>query len=211
MISIKAPSRQRKDTAGNPGESARMQPIEALAKWQSWDLGKEFPRWKEKLRDGTEVLVRPLGPDDAARERVLLEALSPQTRRYRFLGAMGHPTPELIHQLTHPLAPREIAFAAVADVGGSETILGIGRYATGTDSNECECAVVVRDDWQHRGVATLLMTHLIQVAKARGIKRMWSMDAVANERMAELADFLGFRRDPDPGDATQVIHSLWLG
>jgi GNAT superfamily N-acetyltransferase len=187
-----------------------MQPIEALAKWQSWDLGQEFPRWKEKLRDGTEVVVRPLGPADAARERILLEALSPQSRRYRFLGAMGEPTPELVHQLTHPLAPREIAFAAIADVHGFDTILGVGRYATSKDGSECECAVVVRDDWQHRGVATCLMTHLIQVAKARGVKRMWSMDAMANEGMADLARYLGFGRDPDPGDSTQVIHSLWL-
>jgi len=188
-----------------------MEPIEALAKWQSWDLGKEFPQWTEKLRDGTEVLVRPLGPGDAERERILLEALSPQSKRYRFLGAMGSPSPELVHRLTHPLAPREIAFAVTADVDGVETILGVGRYVTSADGNECECAVVVRDDWQHRGVATSLMTHLVQVAKARGIKRMWSMDAISNGRMAELAKYLGFRRDPDPGDATQVIHSLWLG
>jgi len=95
---------------------AAMQPIEALAKWQSWDLGKEFPRWNENLRDGTPVLVRPLAPEDAVRERILLEALSPQSRRFRFLCSMGHPSPELIGRLTHPLAPREIAFAVVADV-----------------------------------------------------------------------------------------------
>jgi len=211
LTSIKALGGGRPRLPGTAIEERAMQPIEALAKWQTWDLGREFPRWKEKLRDGTEVLVRPLGPDDAARERILLEALSPQSRRFRFLGAMGHATPELVYKLTHPLAPREIAFAVVADVHGRDTILGIGRYSTSNDGSECECAVVVRDDWQHRGIATLLMTHLIQVAKARGIKRMWSMDAVANERMAELARYLGFRRDPDPGDATQVIHSLWLG
>jgi hypothetical protein len=36
------------------------------------------------------------------------------------------------------------------------------------------------------------------------------MDAMANEGMADLARYLGFRRDPDPGDSTQVIYSLWL-
>jgi GNAT superfamily N-acetyltransferase len=188
-----------------------MQPIEALAKWQSWDLGGQFPRWREQLRDGTEVVVRPLGPQDAERERILLEALSPETRRFRFLGSLGHPTPELVDRLTHPIAPKEIAFAAATDDACMEMLLGVGRYATSIDGNECECAVVVRDDWQQRGVATLLMRHLIEVAKARGIKRMWSMDAAANQRMAELARFLGFDRNADPEDATQVIHSLWLG
>ena len=188
-----------------------MQPIEALAKWQSWDLGKEFPRWTEQLRDGTKVSIRPLGPADAAKEKILLQALSPQSRRFRFMGAMGEPTAELVRQLTHPLAPREIAFAAGMELGGQEVILGVARYATSNDGQECECAVVVRDDSQGRGVATVLMKHLIEVARAREIKRMWSMDAAANESMAELAKYLGFRRDPDPGDPTQVIHSLWLG
>lgn len=188
-----------------------MQPIEALAKWQSWDLGGKFPRWHEKLRDGTPVLLRPLVPEDAERERVLLESLSPESRRYRFLGGMGHPTRALVQQLVHPQAPGQLAFAAIAPVDGVDTFLGVGRYASSADGSECECAVVVRDDWQHRGVASLLMTQLIAVAKARGIKRMWSMDAASNRGMAELAEYFGFSRDPDPDDSTQVIHSLWLG
>jgi GNAT superfamily N-acetyltransferase len=187
-----------------------MQGIEPLPSWQAWNLGGDIPRWNECLRDGTRVLVRPLVPDDAQGEREFLESLSPESRRFRFLGQIGHPTEEMIFRLTHVDSPRDIAFAATARVDGRELIVGVSRYGASADGSECECAITVRDDWQHRGVGTLLLSHLLQVAKARGIKRMWSIDAATNTRMDELARFFGFERRPDPRDPTQVIHSLWL-
>ena len=187
-----------------------MHRVEPLPSWQAWNLGGDFPRWNERLRDGTEVLVRPLGAEDAAAERAFLESLSPESRRFRFLGQSGHPSEEMSHRLTHVDSPREGAFAAIARIDGRELRVGVSRYGCSADGSECECAVTVRDDWHHRGVGTLLLAHLLQVAKARGIKRMWSIDAASNARMDELARYFGFERRPDPNDTTQVIHSLWL-
>lgn len=187
-----------------------MQRIEPLPSWQAWNLGDAFPRWQDCLRDGTPVLVRPLTEDDAVAERDFLESLSPESRRFRFLGQIGHPTEEMIYRLTHVESPRDVAFAAIATVDGRELIVGVSRYGGSADGSECEAAVTVRDDWQHRGVGTLLLAHLLQVAKGRGIKRMWSIDSAANTRMDELARYFGFERRADPRDATQVIHSLWL-
>ena len=187
-----------------------MQKIDPLPTWQAWNLGGEFPRWHESLRDGTPVLVRPLSESDAQAEREFLESLSAESRRFRFLGQIGHPTEEMIHRLTHVECPRDIAFAAVVAADGGDRIVGVSRYGGSADGSECEIAVTVRDDWQHRGVGTMLLAHLLQVAKSRGIKRVWSIDSASNTRMDELARYFGFERRPDPRDATQVIHSLWL-
>lgn len=187
-----------------------MQPIEPLPSWQTWNLDGEFPRWRDCLRDGTPVLVRPLGEEDAEAEREFLESLSPESRRFRFLGQIGHPTEEMIRRMTHVESPRDFAFAALATVDGHEHLVGVSRYGGSADGSECEAAVAVRDDWQHRGVGTLLLAHLLQVAKGRGIKRMWSIDSASNTRMDELGRYFGFERRTDPQDATQVIHSLWL-
>jgi GNAT superfamily N-acetyltransferase len=187
-----------------------MQHIDALDDWQAWNLGGDFPRWNERLRDGTEVLVRPLDAGDADAERGFIESLSPESKRFRFLGQIGHPSDDMIHRLTHLESPREIAFAAIARSEGRELLIGVSRYGASADGGECECAVTVRDDWQRRGVGTLLLAHLLQVAKARGIKRVWSIDSAGNARMDELARYFGFERRPDPCDATQVVHSLWL-
>ena len=54
------------------------------------------------------------------------------------------------------------------------------------------------------------MKHLIEVARARGISRMYSADLAENTAMVELARYLGFDWSLDPDDATQVRHTLWL-
>ena len=54
------------------------------------------------------------------------------------------------------------------------------------------------------------MRHLIEVARSRGIHKMISIDAADNLQMRDLARFLGFRRQVDPHDPTEVVHILTL-
>ena len=173
-------------------------------------LGPDQPRWIEVLRDNTKVGIRPISKRDGAEERAFIEALSPEARRYHFLGQLGHPTSELITQFTSIDYNHEVAFAAVIPDGTNEKILGISRYNTSTDGSSCECAVTVLDAWHHKGLGTVLMKHLIEVARSRGILYMFSIDSAANVDMTELAKYLGFTARTDPGDPTQTMHSLWL-
>jgi GNAT superfamily N-acetyltransferase len=175
-----------------------------------WSLGPDRPRWSETLRDHTHVVIRPLTHRDEAREREFIESLSPESARFRFLGQVRHPSIELIRQLTHLDYDRDVAFAAVVKDDAEEKILGVARYSTSRDGTSCECAVTVRDDWHDRGLGTALMRHLIDVAKARGILFMVSVDSAENTAMADLAHFLGFVREIDPQDASQVVHRLLL-
>lgn len=177
---------------------------------QPWALGPHYPRWNETLRDGTPVLVRPITRDDADRERDFIESLSPQSLRYRFLGQVAHPGDAVLRTLTDLDYDRDVAFAAVLPDDADAKILGVSRYGTVSDGASCECAVTVRDDWQRRGLGTLLMRHLIEVAKVRGILFMYSIDAAGNAQMAELASYLGFTRSTDPDDGAQVVHRLLL-
>ena len=184
-----------------------MQPIEQV---MPWHLGPSYPRWTETLRDARQVVIRPVCPRDAAAERLFIESLSPQSRRYRFLGDVRHPSDELIDRLTALDYTRDVAFAAVVPDFFGEKIIGVSRYSTSADGTACECAVTVLDEWQHKGLGVVLMTHLIDVARARGIRRMWSLDLAENSGMSDLARFLGFQRRVDRDDAGQVVHELWL-
>jgi GNAT superfamily N-acetyltransferase len=167
-------------------------------------------QWKEKLRDGTTVLIRPIRGDDAVIERQFIERLSPQSRRFRFLGEVKTPSDALIKQLTHPDAVRDAAFVALIANGSEKTEIGVARFCARPDGSSCECAVAVSDEWQQRGLATLLMRHLIDVAREHGIECMYSVDIADNTDARELAAHLGFTRKPDPDDATQVLHVLDL-
>jgi len=167
-------------------------------------------QWKEKLRDGTTVLIRSIRGGDEAIERSFIERLSPEARHFRFLGEIKIPSPELLAQLTHPDPRKDAAFIALIAQGSEKVEIGVARFSMRPDGRACECAVAVSDEWQHRGLATLLMQHLIEVARLRGIECMYSIDASGNSGMRELAEHLGFKRKPDPDDATQVLHVLDL-
>jgi acetyltransferase len=167
-------------------------------------------QWHEELRDGTRVLIRPIQAADEALEQDFIERLSPQSRRYRFLGTIKTPSREFLRQLTHPEAVRGVAFVALVSAAAGEREIGVCRYSASPDGTSCECAVAVSDEWQGKGLATLLMRRLIDTARERGIERMYSIDASDNQGMRELGEHLGFRRAVDPDDPTLVIHTLNL-
>lgn len=168
------------------------------------------PRWTETLRDGSQVLIRPLARTDRDAERAFIEALSPESRRYRFLGSIGHPSEALLDELMRVDQVHRIAFVAVVPEGAKECLVGVGRYTTDRDARHAECAVTVADAWQDKGLGTALMRHLIDVAKAHGITRLHSTDSADNLRMRDLARFLGFHLRADPSDPGQVVYELAL-
>jgi GNAT superfamily N-acetyltransferase len=207
LTSLKAWRGPARMLGSTPHEVAAMNCIEPVLPWA---LGPEYPHWSETLRDGTRVSIRPISKADVDRERGFIEALSPQSRRYRFLGQIGEPSPQLLAQLTDIDYVHDAAFAAIASADAQGPFIGVGRFNATSDGMSCECAVAVLDEWQHRGLGTILMKHLMQVARARGISYMYSLDAADNGAMAELADHLGFDRRADRDDPSLVVHSLWL-
>ncbi|RYD17014.1 MAG: GNAT family N-acetyltransferase [Lysobacteraceae bacterium] len=167
-------------------------------------------RWTETLRDGTHVLIRPITRADAALERAFISRLSPQSRRLRFLGQIGEPGDALIRSLVDLDWRRDAAFIALVHHDGAKREVGVSRYSLSPDGRSCECAVTVDDEWHGRGLAVVLMRHLVELARSRGIGTMFSIDAGGNQRMRDLARYLGFACKPDPDEPGQVIHTLAL-
>jgi N-acetylglutamate synthase-like GNAT family acetyltransferase len=165
--------------------------------------------WHETLRDGTRVLIRPIGKDDAALERAFLERLSPESRECRFLGQMNF-SDDMIMRFTDIDYRRDMAFVALRHEAGEKREIGVSRFCMSDDGTSCECAVAVADEWQDRGLGDVLMRHLIEVARQRGIKRMFSIDSAADRQMRNLAASLGFERKVDHDYPSEVIHSLAL-
>lgn len=173
-------------------------------------LGPDYPHWDATLADGSTVLIRPIGPQDAAAERAFIESLSPESRRNRFLGQLGHPSDEFIHQLTDVDYINDVALVAIAPEGTGYKIVGVSRYAVDSSRKACECAVVVADAWQGKGLGMALMECLKTLAAERGLLSMRSIDLVENWEMRDLASALGFHSRPDPDDPHQVIHTISL-
>lgn len=170
----------------------------------------DVPESVVTLRDGSKVTIRVLRKQDAKLERDFIRNLSPESRWMRFLGQFSEPSDALIRKLTDLDYRRDMAFIALSREGGITREVGVSRYSLSPDGQSCECAVTVADAWQGKGLGTVLMRDLIDIARRRGIRSMFSIDANENERMRELARDLGFKRERDPDDATRVIHRLML-
>jgi acetyltransferase len=165
--------------------------------------------WKGRLRDGRLIHIRPVDSSDISLERDFLSRLTPEGLSYRFLGLVKDNSEEAARELTD-FDPREFALAAIADEDGGEVEVGVACYRTSDDGARCDCAVTVDPAWQKCGVGGILMQHLIGMARLRGIRRMYAVDAVRCAGAHALAGHLGFHSRPDPDDPASVTFELEL-
>jgi acetyltransferase len=145
------------------------------------------------------VTLRPLRPEDRDIESAFVRGLSPETRHNRLLGGAIAITPAYIESLVSVDYSRDMALAATAMLGG-ETLIGVARYALDRNNESAEFAVVVADSWQGRGIGRRLLSKLIEVARRRGVKRLYGEILGTNRPMLEFVRKLGFKleRHEDP-------------
>jgi acetyltransferase len=157
-------------------------------------------RWQ--LPDGTNMVMRPIRPEDASIEDEFVRNLSPESKYFRFMRALHELTPEMLVRFTQIDYHREMAFIATTEIGGKETEVAVGRYVTNPDGDSCEYALVVGDEWKRKGIGSRIMMGLMEVAKARGLRTMEGEILSDNANMLSLARKLGFTLrsiEDDPG------------
>jgi RimJ/RimL family protein N-acetyltransferase len=167
-------------------------------------LRSGHPRFPLTVRTsaGIPYRVRPIRPDDAARERDFINALSERSRYQRFMYNLSEAGDALVATLVNVDHHRTMALLAVTGDGDAERIIGVARYAA-DDDEQCEFAVVVADDWQCRGIGTTLARLLFDYAAHEGFKTIYGTVLADNQRMIDLAEWLGLTVEPgQPGEPT---------
>ena len=123
------------------------------------------------------------------------------------MQALRELTPEMLIRFTQIDYDREMAFIAVLERDGKELEVGVARYTTNPDRESCEFALVVDDEWQHKGIGSRLMTTLMATAKTRGFKTMEGEILADNREMLKLVEHLGFTKSlsiEDPHIVTAI-------
>ncbi len=148
---------------------------------------------EEVLGDDTRLRIRAIRPDDKAALVELFGRLSRKAIYYRFLGAKKRLTPSELVYLTELDFHRKAALVASIDGEGRERIVGVGRYTCppGGPDDRAEVALTVEDALQGRGIGTLLLKHLMQVAIAEGICSFDAYLFADNHRMVHLLERTG--------------------
>src|SRR4051794_35874688 len=119
------------------------------------------------LRDGGQVVIRPVQPEDRDRIAAGFDRLSPESRYRRFFSPVSRLSERQLDHLTQVDHHDHEALLAL-DADG-ERLVGVARFVR-TGPGRAEPAMVVGDDWQGRGIATVLLTRLVDRALDEGIE-----------------------------------------
>jgi acetyltransferase len=145
-----------------------------------------------RLRNGEEVTVRAIRPEDEPLIIDLHGRHSERTIRMRFFSLVKTLSRESLIRLCHLDYDREMALAAVQTKGGKSSILGVSRYYLHPETGAAEFALVVGDSHQRQGLGRHLLTRLIEIAKGRGVRRLQGPVLRENAPMLALTASLGF-------------------
>jgi len=163
---------------------------------------------KERLRDGTPLRIRAIGPDDKARLQDHFENLSERSVYHRFFGHKRSLNEADLHQLTELDFVNHVGLVAILDEDGPERFIGVGRYLRTGDS-PAEVAFAVLDKYQGRGIGTVLLHHLARIARHNGIKRFAAFVMGDNTQMLEVFANSGYRaHDSYEGGTVRVSLEL---
>jgi RimJ/RimL family protein N-acetyltransferase len=149
----------------------------------------------ERLPDGAPVVIRPIRPDDKGMLSDGLRRLSPQSAQRRFLTPKRTFSRSELRYLTEVDGRDHVALVAEYPCYPTRRLIAVARFVRHKDAPDAaEVAVTVADEWQGRGLGSVLGAHLSHLARNRGIRRftatMASENRSAHRLMAKLTEHL---------------------
>ncbi len=167
------------------------------------------------LTDGSTVEIRHARPQDVDAVREMHAAMSPDNMYLRFFSASRHMAEREARRVCREPGPDHEAL--LAWLGGR--LVGVAAYEDTGRPGVAEIAFAVPDDMHHRGIATLLLEHLVSLARRRELRAFTAETLAENAAMLQVFAEAGLpvqRRSADgvveltfplPGSAGQGLDS----
>jgi acyl-CoA synthetase (NDP forming)/GNAT superfamily N-acetyltransferase len=133
------------------------------------------------LSDGTTVEIRPATRDDFEAVKAMHEAMSPNSNHMRFFNFSRLACDTEARRICWDPTPGNVTLLALAD----GTVAGCASYA-GTAPGVAEVAFAVADNMHHRGIATLLLEHLVSWARSHQITTFTAQTLPENQAMLNV-------------------------
>jgi acyl-CoA synthetase (NDP forming)/GNAT superfamily N-acetyltransferase len=127
------------------------------------------------LADGRTVEIRPAAPGDFDAVKAMHEAMSPNNAYLRFFSLSRLAAEQEARRVTREPGPDHAALLAIFD----GKVVGLASFEVARTSagrpgggRTAEVAFAVADTMHHRGIATLLLEHLVSLARARQLEAL---------------------------------------
>ncbi|MCW2848863.1 MAG: CoA-binding domain protein [Marmoricola sp.] len=140
------------------------------------------------LRDGRTAHLRPILPEDAEGLVEFYSHVSKESKYFRFFAPMPTLSDRDVKRFTNVDYRDRVAFVITV----AEKIIGVGRYDV-IEKGEAEVAFLVQDAHQGRGIAQLLLEHLAQAGRERGVDRFVAEVLPDNRRMIQVFREQGYQ------------------
>lgn len=148
------------------------------------------PHWAADvlLLDGGTAHIRPIRPEDAPALEAFYARVSDRSKYYRFFAPRPRLSPRELALFTRVDHTKRIAF--VMELAGK--IIAVGRFDV-VKPGEAEVAFLVEDRHQGRGIAQILLEHLAQAGRERGVRRFTADVLPDNQRMIATFEAAGYQ------------------
>jgi acetyltransferase len=161
-----------------------------------------------KLLDGTEVLLRPIRPEDEPMIDQMLSTMSEDALRDRFFDGVPVFNHARLVRFTNIDYEREIAMVAEMTQKNRKRIIGVGRLMGDPERGFGEFTVIVHNEFHGRGLGFKLVDVIIGIAEEKGFAQIGGSIAADNQRMLTLTEELGFRVESTENGVTKVCLDL---
>lgn len=145
-----------------------------------------------KLRNGQQVFLRPIKPEDEPMWLEMFQDFSEEAIRYRFFQLVKDTPHEVRVRYCNIDYDREIAIVAETTTEGKRKLLGVTRLSIEPDGKSGELAFIVGDRWQNLGLGTKLVDYVLEIAKEKHVGKIFSIMLADNYRAISLTKKMGF-------------------
>ncbi|CAD7778326.1 hypothetical protein BLFGPEAP_01950 [Candidatus Methanoperedenaceae archaeon GB50] len=171
--------------------------LNLIYKDQAYITGKggEYPEDLETYRTtktGLEIFLRPVKLTDEPLLKEFFYSLSDKSLYYRFMSQRKDMPHERLQEFVVIDYTKEMVILAVIKQKGKEKILGVGQYTIDPTTHTAEVALVVRDDYQNRGIGREILSYLTYLAKKQGLLGFTAEVLPENTPMLRLFEKMGF-------------------
>jgi acetyltransferase len=165
-----------------PRSAIRRYPMQYASPWRS--------------SDGTDVLIRPIRPEDEPLIVELHRKLSERSVRFRYFQAMQldqRTAHERLIRVCFNDYDRELALIVERRDAAGAQILAVGRLSKVPGQRRAEFALVIDDQWQRRGLGTELLRRLVQIGRDEKVSAITADILPENVSMQRICEKLGFQ------------------
>lgn len=163
----------------------------------------------EILSDGRRLTIRALRPDDRDNYLAAIDRTTSQSLYRRFFAAKRHFTEAERSFYLDVDFLKHVAIIAIVEENGELTIVGGARFVI-ENPHQAEVAFMIVDQYQHLGIGSVLMRHIITIAQNAGLEELVAQVLPTNMAMLKIFERtnlpVSLKRDSGVVNVTLYLH-----